>query len=140
MLSSCINRVDDEAVRSVISNLTFIGFDWSETFSDYIKVDYSKYRQNSGAVDLELTPEQQLLFYKLETTRNEFIVASKSRQEEMSKSLTLFGINFNEVSAGFKLLYIVSIFAIAILGVLYLLGKVTKKEKEKKKKKEKKSQ
>jgi hypothetical protein len=114
--------------------LTFHGLDWDDSYNSFVKLDYSKYRQGGANPDLELTPEQILLFHQLESSRNEYIAQSKHAQEENAKSLKVFGINLNEISSGFKLLYTVAFFAIFILGVLYLLKKVQPVKKEKKKK------
>jgi hypothetical protein len=115
--------------------LTYHGLEWDDSYNSFVKLDYSKYRQGGANPDLELTPEQIMLFHQLESTRNEFISKSKQAQEENSKSLKIFGINLNEISPGFKLLYTVAFFAISILGVLYLLKKVQPVKKEKKIKK-----
>lgn len=140
MMSSCMNRIEDDIVRSIITNLTFVGFEWMDSFHDLFKIDYSKYRQGAGNPDLELTPEQHMMFYKLENARTEFLVASKARAAEQSKTISIFGINLNKVSESFKFFYIVGIFSAVILGLLYMLGKVSKSEKEKKIKKNKKTE
>lgn len=136
MFSSCYNKISDDTVHSVFNNLTFIEFEWSEDLNKLAKLDYSKYRSLN---DLNLTPEQQMLFYKLEKAKNEFIVTNRERQEKAAKSLPpIFGIDIWNVSASTKILYLLVVFALFAFGIVYLLGKVQKKKEEKKKKKNKK--
>jgi hypothetical protein len=85
--------------------------------------------------DLEFTPEQQLLFFKLEKAKTEYITKTKEKQASDKGTMKLWGIDFLKVSPTVKMLYFLVVFAVFILGVLYLLSKVMKKEEKKKKKK-----
>jgi hypothetical protein len=85
-----------------------------------------------------MTPEQQLLFYKLDKVRNEFIVTNRERKEKASKSLPpIFGFDFMAVSPQVKLIYTIAVFVIFALGILIALRKLMKSKNEKKKKKSK---
>jgi hypothetical protein len=88
---------------------------------------------------LDLSPEQQILFYKLDKAKSEFILANRERQEKASKSLPpIFGFDLMSVSSEFKLLYLLIVFALFALGIAYALGKVKGNRKEVKDKKKKK--
>ena len=115
--------------------MTYYDFDWNNEFDKYVQVDYSKYR---AANDLELTPEQSILFYKLDKARDEYIKVTKERQEKAAKSFPpIFGINIGEISASFKMLYTIAVFAIIAAGIMYGLTKVQNKQKTPKKRKQK---
>jgi hypothetical protein len=99
------------------------------------KVDYSKYRTEG---ELDLTPEQHYLFFKLEKVKNEYIAAQRQRQEKAAKSLPkIFGIDIMNVSASTKLIYAFVVFAIIASGILYGLAKVQNKKVSPKKNKQK---
>lgn len=75
MVTSCYHRISDKTVASVytqlkqiFSNLTVVDMEWNDSYNNILKVDYAKYRSNNP--DLELTPEQQLLFTKLQVINN----------------------------------------------------------------------
>ena len=48
----------------MFNNMTLIDAEWSDSYHNIAKVDYTKFR--TGQPDFELTPEQQLLFTKLQ--------------------------------------------------------------------------
>jgi hypothetical protein len=46
--------------------LTVVDVEWNDSYNNLLKVDYAKYR--TPQADFELTPEQQLIFTKLQVT------------------------------------------------------------------------
>ncbi len=106
--------------------MQFVDFDWTDNYNKIVKIDYSKYKPEE---DISLTPDQHLLFYKLEKVKNEFIAAQRQRQEKAAKTLPpIFGIDIMKVSPSIKLLYTVIVFTLIAVGILYGLGKVQKKK------------
>ena len=133
MVSLCYNKVSDETVRSVYSDLSYYDFDWSEEFDKLSKLDYSKYR---NIRDVQLTPEQNILFYKIDKAKDDFLRVNRERQEKAAKSLPpLFGLDLNAISPEVKVLYMVVIFALFAMLLVYLLSKVLPKAKQQKNKK-----
>jgi hypothetical protein len=105
----------------------------TEDLNKYVKLDYSKYRT---AQDLEITPEQNIIFYKLEKAKDDYLRATKEKQEQAAKSFPpIFGIDITKVSPEIKILYTVIVLGIFAAGVVYLLSKVQKKSEKKNKKK-----
>lgn len=89
-----------------------------------------------GQNNLEPTIEQQLLFHKLEQSKNDYIVANRERQEKAQKTWPpIFGIHFDKISPTVKLLYFFIVFTLVAAGILWALGRVKPATKEKKKKK-----
>lgn len=120
-------------LTKVYNNLTFIDFDWSEEFDKLSKLDYSKYR---SIRDIQLTPEQTILFYKIDKAKDEYLRVNRERQEKAAKSFPpIFGINLTEISSEIKVLYMVIIFGIFAIIIVYLLTKVLPKQKPAKNKK-----
>lgn len=104
----------------------------NEDLNKYVKLDYSKYRT---AQDLEITPEQNILFYKLEKAKDDYLRFTKENQEKAAKSFPpLFGIDITKVSQEVKIVYTVIVLGIFASIVVYLLSKLQKKKPEKKKK------
>ena len=96
----------------IFRNLVFVDFQWTDDYNKLFKIDYSKYRRGE---DLELTPEQHILFYKLDKSKNEFTSNTKQRQEKASKSLPpLFGIDILNISPMIKIVYFVVVFSLII--------------------------
>ncbi len=107
----------------------------NDELNKFVKVDYSKYRSLS---DIQLTPEQQILFYKYEKAKDDYIIANRARQEKAAKSFPpIFGIDITEISPMVKILYALIVFALFMVGIMYALGKVKKEDKKKKNKKQK---
>ena len=79
--------------------------------------------------DLELTPEQHMLFYKLEKTKNEFHSTTRQRQEQAAKRFPpIMGFDIMNVSPMIKTIYFVTVFALFSFGILYGLKKLEKKK------------
>jgi len=135
MLAACYNRIDENTVRGMFQNLTVIDIDWHDSYDSLVQIDYSKYKPVSGQVDLEYTPEQHVLFYKLDKAREEFISVSKVRQSLASQTVTIFGVDLSKISGEFKTLYLLAVFAAFIFGTLFLLNKLNKANEKNKKKK-----
>jgi hypothetical protein len=132
MMSLCYNKITDDVVKTIFNNLTYTEFDWSDDYDKYAKLDYSKYR---SANDLELTPEQQIIFYKVEKAKEEYIRLSRERQEAAAKSFPpIFGIDISQIAAEFKIVYMIAVFTLFAIGILYALKKLRKEPKKKSKK------
>ncbi len=100
-------------------------------------MDYSKYRSIS---DVQPTPEQTILFYKIDKARDDFMRVSRERQVKASKSFPpIFGIDINAISQEIKVLYLVVVFSLFAILVAYLLTKVLPKPKNAKTPKPKKN-
>jgi hypothetical protein len=84
---------------------------------------------------LDVSPDQQFLFYHLDIIKNEFIQNSRKMQEEMQKGIHLFGYNIKNIPQSVKLGFFLGVFVIFIIGTLFLLGKVSKDKKKTKKNK-----
>ena len=137
MLSACYNRIDDQTVRGIFSNLTIVDVEWHDQYDKFVKIDYSKVRSVTGQADVELTPEQHILFYKVQKAREEFMSLNRVKTEKSSKTSTLFGIDITKIRGEFKLFYILAIFGFFIFGTIYLMSKLKKStDKSKKKKKQ----
>lgn len=105
----------------------------NDELDKFVKVDYSKYKALN---DLELTPEQTILFYKLEKSKDDFMKVNRERQEKAKNSFPpLFGIDINEISSEVKLLYTLVVFALFAAGIFYALKKLQKEKEPKKKNK-----
>lgn len=136
MLSACYNRINDKTVKGMFQNLTVIDADWHESYDSLVSIDYTKLKPVAGQMNLDFTPEQQVLFYKLDKAREEYIRTNKERVQKAAQTITVFGIDLSQFSGEFKTFYILCVFAAFIFGVIYLLNKLNKaNEKSKKKKK-----
>ena len=137
MLSACYNIIDDKTVSGMFKNLTAVDIDWRSSFDSLVEIDYSKLKPSGGVQNLDFTPEQQILFYKVEKAREEFISVNKVKQQQTtSQPFTIFGINFAKLSKEVKTFSVLGFFAVFIAGVIFLLVKLNKSnEKPKKKKK-----
>ena len=88
---------------------------------------------------MELTPEQHMLFYKLEKTKNEFHSTTRQKQEQAAKRFPqIMGFDIMNVSPMIKTIYFVVVFALFSFGILYALKKLEKKKVNNKKDKTKK--
>jgi hypothetical protein len=117
----------------VYNNLTFVDFEWSDEFEKVSHLDYSNYRTIN---DLQPTPEQNILFMKIEKSKDEYLRVNRERQERASKSLPpVLGLDLNSISSEVKVLYMVIVFAIIAILIVYLLTKVLPKQKIPKQKK-----
>lgn len=136
MLSTCVNRIDDKTVRGIFQNLTVIDGDWHDSYEPLVSIDYTKFKPIGGQMNLDFSPDQQVLFYKLEKAREEYIKTNRERVQKASQTITVFGYDLSQFSGEFKTFYILCVFASLIFGVIYLLNKLNKgNEKSKKKKK-----
>jgi hypothetical protein len=110
-----------------------VEFDWSEDLIKVSNLDYSNYRTIN---DLQPTPEQNILFMKIEKAKDEYLKANRERQEKASKSLPpVLGLDLNAISLEVKVLYMVIVFAIFAILIVFLLTKVLPKPKTPKPKK-----
>ncbi len=117
-------------------NLTVIDSDWHDSYEPLVTIDYTKFKPVGDQLNLDFTPDQQVLFYKFDKTREEFIRTNRERAEKAAQTITVFGIDIFQFSGEFKTFYILCVFAAFIFGVIYLLSKLNKaNEKSKKKKK-----
>lgn len=112
--------------------MEFVDYDWIDDYDKFVKIDYSKYKQSE---DLTLTPDQHIIFYKLDKVKNEFLTGQRQKQEKRAKTLPpIMGIDLSKVSPSAKLLYTFIVFALFIVGILYGLSKVKKTPSLKKEK------
>lgn len=136
MLTACYNRIDEKTVSGMFQNLTLIDADWHDSYEPLVSIDYTKFKPTAGQFYLDLTPEQQILFYKFDKAREEYIRTNRERAEKAGKTITVFGIDLSQFSGEFKTFYILCVFAAFIFGVIYLLNKLNRaNDKSKKKKK-----
>ena len=113
--------------------MTFYEFEWSDEFQNLSNLDYSKYRT---ITDVQPTPEQNILFYKIDKAKDDFLRYNRERQDKASKSFPpIFGIDINAISVEVKVLYLVIVFAVIAILIVYLLSRVLPKQKPSKNKK-----
>jgi hypothetical protein len=79
---------------------------------------------------LELSPDTQMLFYNIDKLKTEFIKKSKSKQDEISKSIHVLGFSIDKIPASTKLIFMLVIFALFALGIVFLLKKVATVDKK----------
>ena len=136
MLSACYNRIEEKTVRGMFQNLTLIDADWHDSYEPLVNIDYTKFKPTAGQINLDFTPEQQVLFYKLDKAREDYIRFNRERVQKASQTISLFGFDLSQFSGEFKTFYILCVFTAFVFGVIYLLNKLNKaNEKSKKKKK-----
>lgn len=112
--------------------MELVDYDWIDDYDKFVKIDYSKYKQIE---DLTLTPDQHIIFYKLDKVKNEFLTSQRQKQEKRAKTLPpIMGIDLSKVSPTVKLLYTFVVFALFIVGILYGLSKTKKNTNQEKKK------
>ncbi len=112
-------------------NLNYLELNWSKDLDRFVKVDYSKYRMGK---DFEITPEQTILFYKVEKAKDEFISVSKKKEVSASKSFPIFGVDINKFSTEVKMFYTIIVLALFALVAVFGLKKLQKKGEKKLKK------
>lgn len=59
----------------MFDNLSIVDVEWNDSYNNLLKVDYSKFRIQTA--DFQITPEQSLLFTKLQVIRNLIIIDSE---------------------------------------------------------------
>lgn len=127
MLSSCYNRIDDATVRGIFQNLTIVDIDWHDSYESLVKLDYTRYKPAIGqAPNMEMTPEQQILFYKLEKAREEFIAINRVKQQLQAQTISVFGYDLSKIKGEIKIFYMLGVFALFIFGIIFLLNKLKK--------------
>jgi len=138
MLLLCYNKISDKTVNNLFFNLTVVDIDWQNSYESLVNIDLSKYKSATSQINLSFSPEQETLFMKLDKVREEFITKQRSRQAEASKTISLFGIDFTQVSEEIKTYYLIGVFSFFFLILIILLCKLNKGNNEKSKKKDKK--
>ena len=59
----------------MFDNLSIVDVEWNDSYNNLLKVDYSKFRIQTA--DFQITPEQSLLFTKLQVIRCLIIIDSE---------------------------------------------------------------
>jgi hypothetical protein len=137
MVSACLNRIEEKTVRGMFQNLTLIDADWNDSYEPLVSIDYTKFKPVAGQMDLDFTPEQQVIYHKTEKAREEYIRTNRVRNEKTARTITVFGFDISQFSVEFKYFYVLCVFGALIFGVFYLLNKLNKANEKSKNRKKK---
>jgi len=137
MLYACYNRIEEKTVRGMFQNLTLIDTDWNDSYEPLVSIDYTKLKSVAGQINLDFTPEQHVIFHKVDKAREEYIRTNRERVEKAAQTITVFGFDISQFSGEFKTFYVLCVFAALIFGVIYLLNKLNKANDKSKKNKKK---
>ena len=134
MFESCINKIDNETVHYFFNNLTYTDNAYKNDFAKFADIDYDAY---SNETSFSLTATQMMFGTKFQQARQ---LAENKRitlQREQTSNVKIMGFDLNEIPRSIKTLFFVGVFAVFILGVLYLLKQVAPQRKDNKSKSDK---
>lgn len=136
MLSKCYHTIEESQVKSIFNDGVFQDPTVSKELLSLGEIDYSRFKSQE-AVDLELSPETQLLFYKLEKAKEEYMQTMREKTERSKNTLSIFGYDMMNLPVGFNIVFSVVIMGLMIGGILYMLKSLKKEERVSSKKKKK---
>ena len=134
MLSKCYHSIEDPMVKTIFNDGNFMDPYLSEEYLKIAEIDYTKYK-NQDPPDMELSPETELLFYKLEKSKDEYMAKMKERTEKSKNTLSIFGYDLSNLPVGFNIIFAIVVLCLMIGGIVLMLRTVKKEEKISKKKK-----
>lgn len=134
MLSKCYHTIEENQVKLIFNDGVFQDPSVSQDLLSLGEVDYSRFKGQEN-VDLELSPETQLLFYKLEKAKEEYMQRMREKTERSRNTLSIFGYDLMNLPVGFNIVFSIVIMSAMIGGILYMLKSLQKEEKVSSKKK-----
>lgn len=136
-LYKCFNKITLQQANQIFKNLVIIDADIDKSLLSMIDIDYSSYTNHVDQKSFQLLPDSQILFMKIEQVRNEYIIASKERQEKERNDFTIFGYSLKSIPKKVNIILTFIVIGGSILGIVYLLSKVMNTDKKALKKKSK---
>jgi hypothetical protein len=129
MFETCVNKIDNETVHHFFNNLTYTDNAYLPAFDKFADIDYDSYNNETS---FGLTGTQMLLGTKFQQARQLAENKRITRQMEQKSDLKIMGFDINKMPSFIKGVFFLAVFAVFILGVLYLLKKVTPQAKDNK--------
>lgn len=136
-LYKCFNKITLQQANQIFKNLVIIDADIDKSLLSMIDIDYSSYTNYLDQKSFQLLPDSQILFMKIEQVRNEYIIASKERQEKERNDFTIFGYSIKSIPKKVNIILTFIVIGGSIFGIIYLLSKVMNTDKKALKKKSK---
>ena len=129
MFETCVNKIDNETVHHFFNNLTYTENAYLPSFDKFADIDYDSYNNETL---FGLSGTQMLLGSKFQQARQLAENKRITRQMEQKSDLKIMGFDLNKMPSCVKGVFFLGVFAVFILGVLYLLKKVTPPTKDNK--------
>ena len=136
IFEECNKKIDLKLVHKFFKKLIPTEKSFKDSDLKFLNFDYDKYKDEN--ISMQMTVEQQMMFYKFQKVRKEFeeLVQKKKLENEAASNVGLY--DMTKVPKSIQTFIFLAMFAILFLGTIYLLNKVVKKpvKKDKKKKKQ----
>ena len=136
IFEECNKKIDLKLVHKFFKKLIPTEKNFKDSDLKFLNFDYEKYKDEN--ISMQMTVEQQMMFYKFQKVRKEFeeLIQKKKLENEAASNVGLY--DMTKVPKSVQTFIFLAMFAILFLGTIYLLNKVVKKpvKKDKKKKKQ----
>jgi hypothetical protein len=135
IFEECVNKIDLKLTHKFFKNLVPTEKNFKDSDLKFLNIDYKKYDNEN--VSLQMTVEQQMMFYKFQKVRKEFedFVQRTKLENEAASNVGL--IDVTKVPKNIQTILFIAIFSALFLGTIYMLNQVVKKPVKKDKKKKK---
>jgi hypothetical protein len=135
IFEECVNKIDLKLTHKFFKNLVPTEKNFKDSELKFLNIDYKKYEDEN--VSLQMTVEQQMMFYKFQKVRKEFeeFVQRKKLENEAASNVGL--VDVTKIPKKIQTLLFIGMFSALFLGTIFMLNKVVKKPVKKDKKKKK---
>ena len=135
IFEECNKKIDLKLVHKFFNKLIPTEKNFKDSDLKFLNFDYDKYKDEN--ISMQMTVEQQMMFYKFQKVRKEFeeLVQRKKLENEAASNVGLY--DMTKIPKSIQTFIFLAMFAILFLGTIFLLNKVVKKPVKKDKKKKK---
>ena len=135
IFEECVDKIDIKLTHKFFKNLIPTEKNFKDSELKFLNIDYKKYDDEN--VSLQMTVEQQVMFYKFQKVRKEFeeLVQRKKLENEAASNVGL--VDVTKIPKKFQTILFIGMFSALFLGTIFMLNKVVKKHVKKDKKKKK---
>ena len=135
IFEECNKKIDLKLVHKFFNKLIPTERNFKDSELKFLDIDYEKYKNEN--ISMQMTIEQQMMFYKFQKVRKEFeeLIQKKKLENEAASNVGLY--DMTKVPKSVQTFLFLTMFAILFIGTIFLLNKVVKKPVKKDKKKKK---